>query len=96
MNALIILGFLAAIIYGIFIDGTYFKIYFALVLLYTVIFNYVFIRRSDLIKRKNITAVTWSGKYLCVIKSIAPSDPTSYLVVDFDMTKTLQYLKKIK
>lgn len=63
MNALIVLGFIAAIIYGILIDGTYFKIYFALVIFYTVIFNYVFIRRSDLIKRKNITAVTWSGIY---------------------------------
>ncbi len=64
MNALIILGFIAAILYGIFVDGTYFKIYFALVLLYTVIFNFVFIRRSDFTKRKNITAVTWNGKLI--------------------------------
>jgi hypothetical protein len=38
MNALIVLGFIAAILYGIFVDGTYFKIYFALVAVYTVIF----------------------------------------------------------
>lgn len=63
MNALIVLGFIAAILYGIFIDGTFFKIYFSLVFLYTVFFNYIFIRRSDLTKRKNITAVTWSGKF---------------------------------
>lgn len=31
-----------------------------------------------------------------LIVFIAPSDPTSYIVVDFDMTKTLQFIKKIK
>ena len=61
MNALIILGFLAAIIYGLLIDGTYFKIYLGLVLIYTVIFNFILIRRKDFTKRKNITAVTWNG-----------------------------------
>lgn len=38
MNALIILGIIAGIIYGLFIDGTFFKIYFALVVAYIVIF----------------------------------------------------------
>ena len=61
MNALIILGFLAAILYGLFVDGTYFKIYFALVLIYIVIFNFIFINRAHVTKRKNITVATWNG-----------------------------------
>eukprot|EP00347_Sterkiella_histriomuscorum_P023920 403332930 len=85
MNAFIILGFIAAILYGLFVDGTYFKIYFALIAIYIVFFQFIFINRSHLTKRKNITAVTWG----------APTDPTSYIVIDFDCTKTIQYLKKI-
>lgn len=63
MNALIVLGFIAAILYGIFIDGTFFKIYFALIAIYTVIFQFIFINRSHFTKRKNITVATWGGKY---------------------------------
>jgi len=96
MNALIVLGFISAILYGILIDGTFFKIYFTLVFLYTVFFNYIFVRRSDLTKRKNITAVTWSGKLLNIHRFSEPTDPTSYLVIDFDVSKTVQYIKKIK
>lgn len=61
MNALIVIGFISAIIYGILVDGTFFKIYFALVALYTVIFQFVFINRKQIIKRKNITVSTWAG-----------------------------------
>ena len=61
MNAFIILGFIAAILYGLFVDGTYFKIYFALIAIYIVFFQFIFINRSHLTKRKNITAVTWGG-----------------------------------
>ncbi|CDW81108.1 2-oxo acid dehydrogenase acyltransferase [Stylonychia lemnae] len=86
MNTFIILGFISAILYGIFVDGTYFKIYFSLVALYIVIFNFIFIDKKSIPKRKNITAVTWSS----------PSDPTSYIVVDLDVTKTLEFLKRIK
>lgn len=68
MNALIGLGFISAMLYGLFVDGTYFKIYFTLVFLYTVIFNFIFIRRTDFIKRKNITAVTWGGMIPLLIR----------------------------
>jgi len=64
MNALIILGFISAMLYGILIDGTFFKIYFALIAIYTVIFQFIFVDRRNLPKRKNITAVTWASKIL--------------------------------
>lgn len=31
-----------------------------------------------------------------LIKFLAPTDPTSYIVVDFDVTKTQLFLKKLK
>jgi len=62
MNALIILGFISAMLYGILIDGTYFKIYFAVIAIYTVIFQFIFVDRRNLPRRKNITAVTWASK----------------------------------
>lgn len=61
-NALIILGYIAAIVYGIFVDGTFFKIYFVLIALYTIIFNHLLIDKRHFTKRKNITVTSWSGK----------------------------------
>ena len=63
MNAFLGLGIIAAIFYGLFIDGTFFKIYFALVALYYVIFQNIFVDRSYIPKRKNITVSTWGGNY---------------------------------
>jgi uncharacterized membrane protein YfcA len=66
MNALNFLFILAGFFYGIFIDGTFLKIYFALVAVYTVI---VLLTRNqkENVKRKNIMISTWSGKYLYLI-----------------------------
>ena len=61
MNALIIIGFIAAIFYGIFVDGTYFKIYFTLLFLYTVICNHLLINKNDISKRRNILVTSWNG-----------------------------------
>lgn len=98
MNSFIVLGFISAMLYGIFVDGTFFKIYFSLVALYIVIFNFIFIDKKSIPKRKNITAVTWSGNptSINILMILAPSDPTSYIVVDIDVTKTVEFLKKIK
>lgn len=41
MNALIGVGFAAGVVYGILIDGTYFRIYFAILALYTIVCNYL-------------------------------------------------------
>lgn len=61
MNALLGLGILAGIIYGIFIDGTYFKLYFGLVLIYHILTQYVLINRKELTKRKGILVTSWDG-----------------------------------
>lgn len=61
MNAFLVLGFIAGILYGIFIDGTFFKIYFALIMFYFVVFNNLLINKKDYTKRKNILATTWNG-----------------------------------
>ena len=69
MNALIGVGFVAGICYGILVDGTYFKIYFAVLALYTVVCNYLSIDKKHFTKRKNINVTSWSGKsVICHIK----------------------------
>jgi hypothetical protein len=60
MNALNVLFFVAGAIYGIWIDGTFWKIYFVLVALYTCFVLYDTTRENT--KRKNIMISTWSGK----------------------------------
>jgi hypothetical protein len=60
MNALNFLFLVAGAIYGIFVDGTFWKIYFVLVALYTAFM--LWHRTSENTKRKNIMISTWSGK----------------------------------
>lgn len=96
MNALFGIGCVAGIIYGIFVDGTFFKIYFALIAFYTVVFNFLLIDRKQLTTRKNINATSWGGERFKNINfRIAPTDPSAYLVVEYDVTKALPYIKKL-
>ena len=62
MNALFGIAILTGIIYGIFVDGTYFKIYFGLLLIYQVVTQYFLINRKELTKRKGILVTSWDGK----------------------------------
>ena len=64
MNALFGLGVVAAIIYSLFVDGTFFKIYLVLLISYVVIFQFIFINRADISKRKNLTIATWGCKLI--------------------------------
>jgi hypothetical protein len=57
------IGFLSGIVYGIWIDGTFFKIYFTILALYTIVFNNLLINKKQTTKRKNIAATSWCGKY---------------------------------
>ena len=61
MNALWGLFILAGIIYGLFIDGTFWKIYLVLVILYYV-FTMLYRDGRDNILRKTIMISTWGGK----------------------------------
>ena len=62
MNALWGLFILASIIYGILIDGTFWKIYLSLV---GVWYLFVLLQRDkrDNGKRKTMLISTWGGKY---------------------------------
>ena len=63
MNALWGIGLASNILYGVFVDGTYWKIYFALLALYTVLFFSQRVTRDNG-KRKTIMISTWNGKRL--------------------------------
>ena len=63
-NALIIIGFISGILYGILVDGTFFKIYFALLAFYTVVFGHFLVDRRFIAKRKVLTMTTWKCKDL--------------------------------
>ena len=86
MNAFFGGGLLTALLYGIFIDGTFFKLYFVVLALYTFICNSsLCINQKEITKRKNITITSWD----------APGDPSAYLVMEYDVTKALPYIKKL-
>ena len=61
MNALFGVGFVSGIVYGLLVDGTYFKIYAVILLFYTVVFNFILIDRTHFTKRKNINVTSWNG-----------------------------------
>jgi len=83
VNALNALFFVAGAIYGIWIDGTFWKIYFVLVALYTA---FVFTNRTnENTKRKNIMIATWSES----------DDPTSYVTNEIVMDKVIAHAKQL-
>lgn len=96
MNALFGIAVVTGLIYGIFIDGTYFKIYLAVLAFYTIVFNYLLINKKQTTKRKNIMITTWNCKLMISSSILAPGDPTAYLVIDYDVTKALPFIKKLK
>lgn len=59
MNALIILGFLAGIIYSILFNRTFLVIYIGLVVGYTVMVEGFCINKKHVTKRKNIAVTSW-------------------------------------
>jgi hypothetical membrane protein len=69
MNALFGVGAVSGLLYGIFVDGTYFKIYIAVLIFYTVVFNNLLVNKKHVTKRKNIMVTTWSCMYIYFILS---------------------------
>ena len=70
MNALIGLMILAGILYGILVDGTFWKIYSVLVTLY-LIFVLMYREKRTNVKRKTILMSTWDRKLLLYIYLIS-------------------------
>ena len=61
-NAFIGIGFVAGVLYGILIDGTFLIIYLTLILVYMIVVENFLISRKDFNKRKNINVTSWNGK----------------------------------
>ncbi len=61
-NALIGLGILSACIYWALVDGTYFKIYLAVIAVYTLVTQFLLKDFKANHKRRQITICTWNGK----------------------------------
>ena len=61
MNALLAILIYAGIVHGIFVDGTYWKIYFALLAMYTVFVTLAKNSKQNP-KRKSLIIASWSGK----------------------------------
>mmetsp|Transcript_37979 Transcript_37979/g.46353 ORF Transcript_37979/g.46353 Transcript_37979/m.46353 type:complete len:263 (-) Transcript_37979:253-1041(-) len=84
MNALLGLLILTGMIYGIFIDATFWKLYAVIVLIYTI--YVVSIKNSrENTKRKTLLISTWGQ----------PSDPTSTIINDYNMEKAMAYAKQL-
>lgn len=62
MNALLVLGYIAGLLYGLLIDGTFLKIYFALIIFYMIVFQNLLINKKHTTLRKNILVTSWGGK----------------------------------
>ena len=75
MNALFGVGAVSGLLYGIFVDGTYFKIFIAVLIFYTVVFNNLLVNKKHTTKRKNIMVTTWSGNIHLIIKRYSPWRP---------------------
>jgi hypothetical protein len=60
MNAMAVIAIISAIIYGIIVDGTYFKIYFILLSAYYV-FTQIGNNYRYNTKRTKINISTWNG-----------------------------------
>ena len=85
INAIFGVAILAGVVYQFLVDGTFFKIYLVCMIGYYLLTQVIFINQHDVTIRKKIMAATWG----------APQDPTSYIPVDYDVTKTQQFLKKV-
>lgn len=78
-------GIVALIIYEIVVDNTYLKIYLACLFIYYILTHVIFVNHKDITKRKKLGIATWN----------TPGDPTAYIPVDYDVTKTLKYIEKL-
>ena len=61
-NAFIGIGFVAGVLYGILIDGTFLIIYLTLILVYMIVVENFLINKKDFNKRKNINVTSWNRK----------------------------------
>jgi hypothetical protein len=91
MNSFIGIGILTAILYGIYVDGTFFKMYIILLVIYTILTQIGSYSRYNN-GRKKCTISTWNGLFF--FKLLGPNDPEIFVTHEWDLTKAQAYLKK--
>ena len=75
---------LTGIIYGIWVDATFWKIYGVVLTIYSI-FATTQLNRKETTKRKTVMISTWNQ----------PSDPTSNIINEYNMDKAIAYVKQL-
>lgn len=104
MNALMATTWVAGIIYSIFIDSRFMKIYFACLIPFLVVTQVFQKPHKENSTRKGTAISTWDRKYFLVKNKneilkhtfLDPTDPTAYTQKDICIEKAKIYLDKIK
>lgn len=91
MNSFIGIGILTAILYGIYVDGTFFKMYIILLLAYTILTQIGTLNRFNN-GRKKCNIASWNGLFFN--DHLGPNDPEIFVTHEWDVTKAQEYLKK--
>ena len=102
MNALMATTWVAGIIYSVFIDGRFMKIYLACLIPFLVVTQVFMKPHKENSTRKGTAISTWDRK--CFFGNIKfneiilidPTDPTAYTQKDLCIEKAKLYLDKIK
>ena len=85
MNAMLVIGLFASVIYGILIDGTWFKIYFILLFSYYVL-TQIGRGNKQNTRRTKVNIATWN----------APNQPIVNFTSDWDFEKAKLYIEKVR
>ncbi len=83
MNAIYGVAIVSALLYWIYFDGTYFKIFLCTLIGYTLLTQIGTLTRHNTM-RKKCTIATWNG----------PNSPQIYVSIEWDITKAQAYLEK--
>ena len=85
LNAIYGSSLVAGILYGVFVDSTFIKLFFAIFIPYTVVTQFFMRNLKDHTKRKGTQISTWGH----------PSDPSAYINVDFYTENAMKHIEKL-
>ena len=85
INAFFGIGIVTGIVYSIFVDSTFAKIYLLFIAIYWIVTQVLLLENDPIYLWRKIAISSWG----------APSDPQIYIPVDYDMTNTLAYLNRL-
>jgi hypothetical protein len=85
MNAMLVIGMIASVIYGVLVDGTWFKIYFILLFSYYVLTQIGRANKQNT-RRTKINIATWN----------APCQPIVNFTTDWDFANAKAFIEKTR